>query len=152
VGKYYGSLSKEDKNAVLERFKTGDLQFVLATKAFGMGIDIPDITNVYHYAPTGNVVDYIQEIGRVARDKNKVEFGFGIIDFLKSDISDVKKLYGLSSIKKNELVEVIRKIVHTYNDKQHNRRLLVSPEDFKYIFSNTVLDEESLDNRLKILY
>lgn len=149
VGKYYGSLSKEDKNAVLERFKTGDLQFVLATKAFGMGIDIPDITNVYHYAPTGNVVDYIQEIGRVARDKNKVEFGFGIIDFLKSDISDVKKLYGLSSIKKNELVEVIRKIVHTYNDKQHNRRLLVSPEDFKYIFSNTALDEESLDNKVK---
>lgn len=81
TGKYYGSLQKEEKDEVLSEYKAGELQFVIATKAFGMGIDIPDITNVYHYAPTGNVVDYIQEIGRVARDKSKVEYGFGIVDF-----------------------------------------------------------------------
>lgn len=81
TGKYYGSLLKEEKDEVLYQYKNGDLQFVLATKAFGMGIDIPDITNVYHYAPTGNVVDYIQEVGRAARDKDKVANGFGLIDF-----------------------------------------------------------------------
>lgn len=62
TGKYYGTLQKEEKDEVLREYKSGDIQFVLATKAFGMGIDIPDINNVYHYAPTGNVVDYIQEI------------------------------------------------------------------------------------------
>lgn len=149
LGKYYGSLSKEEKDSVLERFKTGDIQFVLATKAFGMGIDIPDITNVYHYAPTGNVVDYIQEIGRVARDKKKVNIGYGIIDFLLSDMNDVKKLYGLSSINKNELIEVMRKIIILYKEKNYNRNLLVSPEDFKYVFSKSIKDEDSLDNKVK---
>lgn len=38
-----------------------------ATKAFGMGVDIDDVQNVYHYAVSGNLCDYIQEIGRVAR-------------------------------------------------------------------------------------
>ncbi|WP_273714155.1 C-terminal helicase domain-containing protein, partial [Leuconostoc mesenteroides] len=65
TGRYYGTLTKEEKDAGLDEYKTGEIQFVLATKAFGMGIDIPDITNVYHFNPTGNVVDYIQEIGRV---------------------------------------------------------------------------------------
>ena len=66
---------KRRKDEVLREYKSGDIQFVLATKAFGMGIDIPDINNVYHYAPTGNVVDYIQEIGRAARDKTKLKMG-----------------------------------------------------------------------------
>src|SRR5699024_4181068 len=64
TGRYFGGLQKEEKDEVLYQYKSGTLQFVLATKSFGMGIAIPDITNVYHYAPTGNVVDYIQEIGR----------------------------------------------------------------------------------------
>ena len=67
TGQYHGMLEKEEKDEVLKSFKDGDMQFVLATKAFGMGVDIPDIKHVYHYAPTGTVTDYIQEIGRVAR-------------------------------------------------------------------------------------
>lgn len=35
-----------------------------------MGVDISDIDRVYHVAPSGTFVDYIQEIGRAARDKN----------------------------------------------------------------------------------
>ena len=46
---YYGPMDKEEKDEVLKSFKSGDIRFVLATKAFGMGIDIPDITNVYHF-------------------------------------------------------------------------------------------------------
>ena len=61
--------------------------FVLATKAFGMGVDIPDIKHVYHYAPTGSVTDYIQEIGRVARDKTLVKKGVANCDFLPRDFN-----------------------------------------------------------------
>lgn len=41
---------------------------IVATKAFGMGVDISDIDRVYHVAPSSTFVDYIQEIGRAARD------------------------------------------------------------------------------------
>lgn len=149
TGKYYGTLQKEEKDEVLSEFKSGDIQFVLATKAFGMGIDIPDITNVYHYAPTGNVVDYIQEIGRAARDRQKVKYGFGVIDFLKRDMNEVKQLYGMSAIKKTQIIEVMRKVLSIYKEKGNSRNLIISPEDFKYIFVQNKRDEYSLDNKVK---
>lgn len=149
TGKYFGSLQKEEKDEVLQEFKSGDLQFVLATKAFGMGIDIPDITNVYHYAPTGNVVDYIQEIGRAARDKAKVPYGFGMIDFLSRDMNEVKQLHGMSAIRKTQILEVMKKVLSVYKEKGNNRNLIISPEDFKYIFVQNKRDEESLDNKVK---
>lgn len=149
TGKYFGILSKEEKDEVLDEFKNGELQFVLATKAFGMGIDIPDITNVYHYAPTGNVVDYIQEVGRVARDKDKVEYGYAYIDFLTRDMNEVKQLYGMSSIRKSQIIDVMKKVLSTYKEKGNNRNLIMSPEDFKYIFVQNKRDEDSLDNKVK---
>lgn len=149
TGKYYGSLQKEEKDEVLSEYKSGEIQFVIATKAFGMGIDIPDITNVYHYAPTGNVVDYIQEIGRAARNKSMVEHGYGIIDFLPNDMTEVKQLHGMSAIKKNQIIEVMRKVLSIYKEKGNNRNLIISSEDFKYIFSQNKRDEDSLDNKLK---
>lgn len=149
TGKYYGSLLKEEKDEVLYQYKSGDLQFVLATKAFGMGIDIPDITNVYHYAPTGNVVDYIQEVGRAARDKNRVAIGFGLIDFLNRDMNEVKQLHGMSAIRKNQILEVMKKVLAIYKEKNNNRNLIISPEDFKYIFVQNKRDEDSLDNKVK---
>ncbi len=149
TGKYFGTLSKEEKDEVLNEYKNGELQFVLATKAFGMGIDIPDITNVYHYAPTGNVVDYIQEIGRAARDKELVPYGVGRIDFLKKDMNEVKQLHGMSSIKKSQIIEVMRKVLSIYKEKGNNRNIILSPEDFKYIFVENKRDEDSLDNKVK---
>lgn len=149
TGKYHGGLTKEEKDEVLYQYVGGDLQFVLATKAFGMGIDIPDITNVYHYAPTGNVVDYIQEIGRAARDKKKVANGFGLIDFLNRDMNEVKQLYGMSAIRKSQIIEVMKKVLSVYKEKSYNRNLIISPEDFKYIFVQNKRDEDSLDNKVK---
>lgn len=149
TGRYYGPLSKEEKDEVLYQFKTGEIQFVLATKAFGMGIDIPDITNVYHFAPTGNVVDYIQEIGRAARDNNLVPIGFGWIDFLPKDMNEIKKLQGMSAIRKDQIIEVMRKIVSLYKEKGNDRNLIVSSDDFKYIFNEKNNDEDNLDNKVK---
>jgi ATP-dependent DNA helicase RecQ len=161
AGKYYGSLDKETKDEVLNEFKNGELKFVLATKAFGMGIDIPDINNVYHYAPTGNVVDYIQEIGRAARDNKLVPFGFGLIDFLPRDLNEVKQLHGMSAIRKGEIIEVMKKILSVYleagkNRQKYSRNLLIASEDFEYIFEQSNHESESedskqrnLDNKLK---
>ena len=68
VTRYHAQLSGEAKAEDLEDFRSGKRRIMLATKAFGMGIDIPDIALVLHFAPTGNLCDYTQEIGRAARD------------------------------------------------------------------------------------
>lgn len=61
----------EHKRMVFEGFRKGTTPIMLATKAFGMGVDVNDVKNVYHYAVSGNLCDYVQEIGRAAR-KNSV--------------------------------------------------------------------------------
>lgn len=150
TGIYNGQLQKEQKDEVLTSFKNGELRFVLATKAFGMGIDISDITNVYHYAPSGSVTDYVQEIGRVARDKNEVKYGYAWLDFLPRDFTEVKKLHGMGKITKDHLLAVMNKIINLYHEKGNNRNLIVSAVDFKHIFrEDDINDDRNLDNKLK---
>lgn len=150
TGIYNGQLQKEEKDEVLTSFKNGELRFVLATKAFGMGIDIPDITNVYHYAPSGSVTDYIQEIGRVARDKNEVQYGFAWLDFLSRDFTEVKRLHGMGKITRDHLLAVMNKIINLYHEKGNNRNLVISAVDFKHIFrEDEINDDRNLDNKLK---
>ena len=74
--------------AIGENIKVGMSNVVLATKAFGMGIDVPDITNVYHFAPTGNLADYVQEIGRAARKPELT--GIASTDFYREDFRYIK--------------------------------------------------------------
>ncbi len=149
VSVYYGTLTKENKNENFLRFKSGDSKIMLATKAFGMGIDIPDINNVYHFAPTGNVCDYIQEIGRAARD---LPDGNAYFDFFQKDFMHVNRLHGISTIKQNQLILVMDKIIQLAKVRKPIRRnLLVSAEEFRYIFeSNKKSDfDDDIDNKLK---
>jgi ATP-dependent DNA helicase RecQ len=60
--------SDEDKHSVLDRFEAGSLKVVLATSAFGMGIDIADIRVVIHYLLPESIEQYYQEVGRAGRD------------------------------------------------------------------------------------
>ncbi|WP_100489120.1 DEAD/DEAH box helicase [Sporolactobacillus pectinivorans] len=145
--RYYGPLDKDEKKGNFEAFLNGDARVMLATKAFGMGIDIPDINNVYHYAPTGNVIDYVQEIGRAARDQQLT--GHAYFDYLNKDFTEVKRLYGLSAVKKSEVIEVMKKILDLYFSKK-SRNIVVSADDFSYIFNRGNHNDDDIDNRLKI--
>lgn len=145
---YYGRLRKEEKAAYHEKFRASDCKIMFATKAYGMGIDLPDINIVYHYAPTGNVCDYVQEIGRAARDKD-ID-GHAYFDFLKNDFSHIKRLHGMSTIRKSQLQLVAQKIYNIYKEKRRSRNLLVNVEDFAYIFtSNNRIEDTDVEGKLK---
>lgn len=68
---------------------------------------------------------------------------------LPQDFTEVKRLHGMSTIKKQQLIEVMRKIVSLYEQKK-NRNLVVSADDFKYIFNQNELEDSDIDNNLKI--
>ena len=106
IGKYSGEMFSGEKNETLEKIVNGEKNVVLATKAFGMGIDINDIKYVYHFAPTGNISDYLQEIGRAARERGMN--GVALTDFFKEDFRYINQLFGMSAIKHWQVIAVLK--------------------------------------------
>ena len=129
---YYGTLSAEEKDFAYNRFKSNDVLVMVCTKAFGMGVDIPDIQVIYHHAPSGLLPDYVQEVGRVARDPDMT--GFAALNYNEKDKQYSMQLFGMSSIRQWQIREVLKKIYSIYKLSGNQRNLLVSSEDFSYIF------------------
>jgi len=65
---YHAGLEAETRGRVQEAFIAGDLPVVVATNAFGLGIDRPDVRLVAHYNLPGTLEAYYQEAGRAGRD------------------------------------------------------------------------------------
>ncbi len=68
IGKYHGRMAAQARRETQDRFMAGELDAMVATNAFGMGIDKPDIRFVIHYAMPGSLEAYYQESGRAGRD------------------------------------------------------------------------------------
>lgn len=159
VAKFHGQLDADVKEENRINFMTGSKPIMAATKAFGMGIDIPDITTVAHFAPTGNVCDYMQEIGRAARDSSIN--GHAIYKHMSNDFQHINRLHGLSAIRPFQLVEVQKKILELYiarrfeNQSSNGRyvkkrnEMLIDAESFAYIFDGPMSDDSNLINKVK---
>jgi ATP-dependent DNA helicase RecQ len=65
---YHGRMNPTERRENQDRFMAGELKAIVATNAFGMGIDKPDIRFVVHYAMPGSLEAYYQEAGRAGRD------------------------------------------------------------------------------------
>ena len=124
-----------------------------------MGRDIDDIEVIVHFAPTGNVCDYLQEVGRAARKKDLT--GVAHYDFMSSDFKYINRFHGISTLRTYQLVEVIKKIHSIFtNEREKTQKknyvkkrneLLLDTEIFSQIFVNPMLeeDERAILNKVK---
>ena len=130
VASYYGKKDKEQKAEIIQAFKEGEKKIIVATKAFGMGVDISDIDRVYHVAPSGTFVDYIQEIGRAARDKNIS--GVAATDFNERDFYYMKRLHSAGAISQEQLGMILKKVWEIYLMKGCSDEMQISLSDFEF--------------------
>ena len=131
VASYYGKKDKEQKAAIVQEFKEGMKRMIVATKAFGMGVDISDIDRVYHVAPSSTFVDYIQEIGRAARDADVQ--GVAATDYHERDLYYMKRLHQTGNIAQDQLALILKKLMEVYRMKGEKEEILVSLSDFEFV-------------------
>lgn len=131
VPSYYGKKDKEQKAAIVQEFKEGMKRMIVATKAFGMGVDISDIDRVYHVAPSSTFVDYIQEIGRAARDADVQ--GVAATDYHERDFYYMKRLHQTGNIAQDQLALILKKLMEVYRMKGEKEEILVSLSDFEFV-------------------
>nr|WP_271436480.1 RecQ family ATP-dependent DNA helicase [Thermospira aquatica] len=65
---YHAGMSRKERDESLRQFLANEVQWMVATSAFGMGIDKSDIRTVVHLDPPPSLEDYLQQIGRASRD------------------------------------------------------------------------------------
>ena len=141
INRYHGQLHSNERKIIEKNHRNGNTMALLCTKAFGMGVDVSDITHVVHFAPTGTLADYVQEVGRAARNPDIK--GHAHIDYFPSDMRYVRSLNGISEMRQYQLKEMLKKINSIYQKKKH-RNLLISTETFSYLFP-----EKEVENRTK---
>jgi len=94
VGKYHGGLKDEEKERFQEDFLYERLDIIVATNAFGMGIDKSNIRFIIHFTLPQNIESYYQEIGRGGRDGENCNC---YMFYCKDDVSRVEYIINKSS-------------------------------------------------------
>jgi ATP-dependent DNA helicase RecQ len=73
AGGYHAGIGAPERQRLQDSFMAGETRVVVATNAFGMGIDKPDVRLVVHYNTPSTVEDYYQEAGRAGRDRGEAD-------------------------------------------------------------------------------
>lgn len=109
---FHARLNPEDKNRKQQDFINSDSQILVSTNAFGMGIDKPDIRNVFHLSPPQSIESYFQEVGRAGRDGEAAN-GFLLYN-PKEDRKNALKAFRYALPKKDQFLEIIRNLYNYY--------------------------------------
>ena len=97
---YHAGMSSADRANIQERFMTDELGVVVATVAFGMGVDKPNVRFVIHSSVPGSLPAYIQESGRAGRDGERSEC---VVLYRGADLGRRKRLVTLGTAGEREV-------------------------------------------------
>jgi DNA topoisomerase-3 len=136
AGAYHAGLDASHRAGVQRQFVAGEIEVMVATIAFGMGIDKPDIRTVIHTALPGSLEAYYQEIGRAGRD------GAPSRTILMHSYAD-RRTHDFFFERDYPDVKVLESIYHLLSDEP------VPKDVFRLKLR---MDEESLDKALEKLW
>ncbi len=138
IGFYHAGLDADLRNDVYEQFKrvkgVEPLYILCATKAFGMGMDIPNVHYVVHYNPPSVLEDFLQEVGRAGRDEEMYKSAFpneaqipALCLTSNDDFKKLKELLVKSQMSWSNLADAKDKIVEYITRFQNLEKTKSSP-------------------------
>ncbi|MBC7642993.1 MAG: RecQ family ATP-dependent DNA helicase [Flavobacterium sp.] len=108
---YHGGLSLKEKDKNMQLWMNEDVQVIVATNAFGMGIDKASVKTIIHVQLPENIENYYQETGRAGRDGKKA---FAVLLTSQSDIAHAKSQFLLVLPEKKFLKEMYIKLCNFF--------------------------------------
>jgi ATP-dependent DNA helicase RecQ len=114
---YHAGMGAAERSEVQERFMTDELSVVVATVAFGMGVDKPNVRFVVHSSVPGSLPAYMQESGRAGRDGGKAEC---VLLYRGADLGRRKRLVTLGTAGDEEVGSLFRSLAGLENGGRVN--------------------------------
>jgi len=134
AGAYHAGLDSKLRAERQDKFLNEDMQVIVATIAFGMGIDKPDIRFVIHYNIPKSLENYYQETGRAGRDGME---GKCILDYSHKDVSKLEHFLRDKQLSERELGgQLIDEMVAFAETGQCRRKVLMNYFGEKYMADN----------------
>ena len=121
---FHAGLPPETKKNVQDSFVSGELRAIVATNAFGMGIDKPDVRVVIHADIPGSLENYLQEAGRAGRDQRAARC------VLLYTLDDVEMQFGMSArsrLSRREIHGVLRSLRNLDRKRRLDGEVVATP-------------------------
>ena len=142
---FHAGIPPEDKKTIQEKFHKGELRVIVATNAFGMGIDKQDIRLVVHADIPGSLENYLQEAGRAGRDGAPAD----CVLFFVSD--DIDKQFSLTA--KTELtikeIQAILSSIRKLRKKKDPKGVQVIATVGEIVKDDHKADTQDVDTKVK---
>jgi ATP-dependent DNA helicase RecQ len=114
---YHAGMGAADRSDVQERFMTDELSVVVATIAFGMGVDKPNVRFVVHSSVPGSLPAYMQESGRAGRDGEEADC---VVLYRGADLGRRKRLVTLGTAGEGDVGSLFRSLAGLENGGRVN--------------------------------